>query len=217
MALGAVAGELAVNHLERDVPAERHLAREEHLPERPFTELGDDLEVADPTQGDSYDIDTVNVSNFVNRSYFGLDGASPNTNYLRLALAPFGVRPGGYFQYEDGSGAHQILGKSVTQGQLAAKALMKDCRRNQRRKDRLLHNAAEKLPARAVGRSLREVLATNAALRHKVHQAAALAAYNVIKDAGKHLIELTKQSLSNRPPALESTQKALDAVNDLVS
>jgi len=38
---------------------------------------------------------------------------------------------------------------------------------------------------------------------------------NVIKDAGKHLIELTKQSLSNRPPALESTQKALDAVNDL--
>jgi hypothetical protein len=38
---------------------------------------------------------------------------------------------------------------------------------------------------------------------------------NVIKDAGKHLVELTKQSLSNRPPALESTQKALDAVNDL--
>lgn len=38
---------------------------------------------------------------------------------------------------------------------------------------------------------------------------------NVIQDAGKHLIELTKQSLSNRPPALESTEKALDAVNDL--
>jgi hypothetical protein len=38
---------------------------------------------------------------------------------------------------------------------------------------------------------------------------------NIIKDAGKHLVELTKQSLSNRPPALESTQKALDAVNDL--
>ena len=37
----------------------------------------------------------------------------------------------------------------------------------------------------------------------------------VIKDAGKHLVELTKQSLSNRPPALESTQKALDAVNEL--
>ena len=38
---------------------------------------------------------------------------------------------------------------------------------------------------------------------------------NVIKDAGKHLVELTKQSLSNRPPALESTQKVLDAVNEL--
>jgi hypothetical protein len=38
---------------------------------------------------------------------------------------------------------------------------------------------------------------------------------NIIQDAGKHLIELTKQSLSNRPPALESTEKALDAVNDL--
>jgi hypothetical protein len=38
---------------------------------------------------------------------------------------------------------------------------------------------------------------------------------NVIQDAGKHLIELTKQSLSNRPPALESTEKAMDAVNDL--
>jgi hypothetical protein len=38
---------------------------------------------------------------------------------------------------------------------------------------------------------------------------------NVIQDAGKHLIELTKQSLSNRPPVLESTEKAMDAVNDL--
>jgi hypothetical protein len=37
----------------------------------------------------------------------------------------------------------------------------------------------------------------------------------VIQDAGKHLVELTKQSLSNRPPVLEPTEKAMDAVNDL--
>jgi hypothetical protein len=38
---------------------------------------------------------------------------------------------------------------------------------------------------------------------------------NVIQDAGRHLVELTKQSLSSHPPALESTEKAMDAVNDL--
>jgi hypothetical protein len=38
---------------------------------------------------------------------------------------------------------------------------------------------------------------------------------NVIQDAGRHLVELTKQSLSNHPPALETTGKAMDAVNDL--
>ncbi len=38
---------------------------------------------------------------------------------------------------------------------------------------------------------------------------------NVIQDAGRHLVELTKQSLSNHPPALDTTEKAMDAVNDL--
>ena len=37
----------------------------------------------------------------------------------------------------------------------------------------------------------------------------------VIEDVGRNLVELTKRSLANRPPALETTQKALDAVNEL--
>ncbi len=36
-----------------------------------------------------------------------------------------------------------------------------------------------------------------------------------IKEAGKQLVELTKHTLTNRPPALESTEKSLEAVNDL--
>ena len=36
-----------------------------------------------------------------------------------------------------------------------------------------------------------------------------------IKEAGKQLVELTKHTLTNRPPALESTEKSLEAVNEL--
>jgi chemotaxis protein histidine kinase CheA len=64
------------------------------------------------------------------------------------------------------------------------------------------------LVALTVGLGFAPVFRTKAYVQKQADQ-------NVIKDAGKHLVELTKQSLSNRPPALESTQKALDAVNDL--
>ena len=37
----------------------------------------------------------------------------------------------------------------------------------------------------------------------------------VIEDVGRNLVELTKRSLAARPPALESTQKAMEAVNEL--
>jgi hypothetical protein len=100
-----------------------------------------DLEVCDPTQGDTYTIDSVVVSNFVGRSYFGLMGGNGSSNYLNLDLAAFGVRPGGYFQYEDSTGAHQIQGKLVTQSHLAAKALMKEGRRNARRQARIITGA----------------------------------------------------------------------------
>ncbi len=103
-----------------------------------------DLEVCDPTQGDNYQIDGVTVSNFVGRSYFKLSGGSGMLNYLNLPLKAFGVRPGGYFQYEDGKRAHQIKGKRVTEQQLAAKKLMEMGRRNARRAARLTRKTKAK-------------------------------------------------------------------------
>jgi hypothetical protein len=37
----------------------------------------------------------------------------------------------------------------------------------------------------------------------------------IIKEAGQKLVELTKQSLKQRPPVMETTQKAMDAVGEL--
>ena len=96
-----------------------------------------DLEVCDPTQGDSYSIDNVVVSNFVGKKYFGLSGGTGNTNFLKLPLKAFGVRPGGYLQYEKGGRAHQIFGKQVTTTQKKAKKKMAPIRRNARREARL--------------------------------------------------------------------------------
>ncbi|MFL6662014.1 MAG: hypothetical protein ACJ8G7_07525 [Rhizobacter sp.] len=93
-----------------------------------------DLEVCDPTQGDAYHIDGLRVSNFVGRAYFGLAGGSGKTNFLDLPLVPLGVRPGGYFQYEDAhGGVHQVDGDKVSRAMLAAKAKIKDGRRLTRR------------------------------------------------------------------------------------
>ena len=92
-----------------------------------------DLEVCDPTQGDSYRINNVTVSNFVTKAYFGMATESPATNFLNLALAPFDVRPGGYVQYEDSGGTHQINGAKVDAHRLAARAILAGYRRNARR------------------------------------------------------------------------------------
>jgi hypothetical protein len=102
-----------------------------------------DIEVCDPTQGDTYSIDHVVVSNFVGKSYFGLSGGSGRTNYLNLRLAPFGVRPRGYLQYERGSRAHQVYGRAVTQSQKDAKKKMQTVRRNARRIERLMQNRSQ--------------------------------------------------------------------------
>lgn len=103
-----------------------------------------DLELCDPTQGDEYSIDKVVVSNFVGKKYFALSGGTGKTNYLNLKLAPFGVRPGGYFQYEKGSRAHQVFGAKVTEKQKAAKRKMKSVRRNARREERITHRQKRK-------------------------------------------------------------------------
>jgi hypothetical protein len=92
-----------------------------------------DLEVCDPTQGDHYKINNVTVSNFVTKAYFGMATAAPATNFLDLTLAPFDVRPGGYVQYEDSAGTHQINGAKVDAHRRAARAILAGYRRNARR------------------------------------------------------------------------------------
>ena len=92
-----------------------------------------DFELCDPTQGDHYFIDGIAVSNFVGRHYFRMSGGSGRTNYMGLRLAPFKVRPNGYFQYEQGSSGHQVWGASVTAAQKNAKKKIQSIRRNGRR------------------------------------------------------------------------------------
>jgi hypothetical protein len=101
-----------------------------------------DLEVCDPTQGDQYKIDEVVVSNFVGKRYFGMSGGTGHTNYLGLPLRPFGVRPNGYVQYEQGSRGHQIWGAQVTPAQKQAKKKTQAIRRNARRIARLTGKSA---------------------------------------------------------------------------
>jgi len=96
-----------------------------------------DLEVCDPTQADGYRIGRVIVSNFVGRAYFRLWGGSGRTNHLGLPLAPFGVRPGGYVQYEDHRGTHQRNGAGITARHVAARRLLGAGRRNERRRLRI--------------------------------------------------------------------------------
>lgn len=91
-----------------------------------------DLEVCDPTQGDAYEIDGVTVSNFVTKAYFGM-AASGSTNFMDLELAPFGVRPGGYIQYEEAGSTQQVNGPAVTPQAMEARAVLDGYRRNARR------------------------------------------------------------------------------------
>ncbi|HEX8811858.1 MAG TPA: hypothetical protein VF742_07680 [Terracidiphilus sp.] len=96
-----------------------------------------ELEVCDPTEGDIYRIDGVEVSNFVGRRYFGLSGGSGKTNHLGLPLRALGVRPNGYLQYEEGSRSCTIWGRTVTEEQKDAKKRTRKVRRNGRRSNRL--------------------------------------------------------------------------------
>jgi len=95
-----------------------------------------DLEVCDPVQGDFYELFGIKVSNFVNRAYFGLTGGTATTNFMELELAPFGVRPGGYYQYEDGNQVFQVQGARAQEMKAkrdVARAKMGKGRRNARR------------------------------------------------------------------------------------
>jgi hypothetical protein len=171
-------------------------------PRRPASSVYYDLEVCDPTQGDYYIIDNVTVSNFVGQRYFGMSGGGGKTNFLDLDLAPFGVRPGGYFQYEDASGSQQVQGRRVAEGRLLARQLMGEGRRNTRRAERVQRDVSVSVSG-TTGTSgssvtvtgtvhlarapLRQVLDANSDLRKRVRDAAVLAAYQVLRGAGVSL------------------------------
>lgn len=92
-----------------------------------------ELEVCDPTQGDSYPIGSVHVANFVTQRYFGRRGRASSTNCMNLPLQPFSARPRGYAQYWDRRGCQILNGDDVTRGQIKARKLMGAARRNARR------------------------------------------------------------------------------------
>jgi hypothetical protein len=97
-----------------------------------------ELEVCDPTQGDAYLINDVAVSNFVSKSYFRMAGGAQTTNFLNLVLSPLGVRPGGYLQYQDAAGTHQIDGSKVDDKRRLARKILAGYRRNSRREGRFM-------------------------------------------------------------------------------
>jgi hypothetical protein len=106
-------------------------------PQLPGGSVYYDLEVCDPTQGDTYLVNGIKVSNFVNKAWFQMVGGSSSTNFLNLTLSPFKVRPGGYCQYEDSAGSHQINGSKVDAQRLNARKILGSWRRNARRAGRL--------------------------------------------------------------------------------
>jgi hypothetical protein len=104
-------------------------------PNNPQSNVQYVLEVCDPVMGDLYKVDGVDVANFVNRFYFGLLGPAKRASFMDLPLEPFKLRPGGYYQFVDSTGAkQQIRGAKVNQENMNKAAhLMGEWRRNARR------------------------------------------------------------------------------------
>ncbi|MEA1647827.1 hypothetical protein UAJ10_02180 [Nitrospirillum sp. BR 11164] len=92
-----------------------------------------DVEVCDPVQGDAYPINGVAVSNFITPAYFNPGAAPTGTNFRGTQLEPFGVRPGGYFQYKDDEGRKQVDGARIADGVKAAQTTLLKYRRCGRR------------------------------------------------------------------------------------
>lgn len=72
-------------------------------------------EICDAVERDEYVIDGVKVSNFVTPQYFeppkNIKGVA--FDFLGLCKKPYEIRPGGYGQYNQGSGWHQVVHKDV--------------------------------------------------------------------------------------------------------
>jgi hypothetical protein len=75
--------------------------------------LGWFQEVSDPVEADSYTLPGANgkpvkISDFVTPAWFN-DGVGDRYDFLGLCQQPFWIRPGGYAQYFDVYGWHQVL------------------------------------------------------------------------------------------------------------
>ena len=64
-------------------------------------------EVGDPVERDGYDIDGVNLSNFVTPAWF--KGGPGPYDFLNVLSAPLTLSKGGYIAVHDASGWHQIF------------------------------------------------------------------------------------------------------------
>ncbi len=73
-------------------------ASQVNLPDSPLMVA---LEVCDPVEGDSYDIDSIAVSNFITPEWFRA-GVGPYDHLSKLAT-PNAMSPGGYLVYSDGT------------------------------------------------------------------------------------------------------------------
>lgn len=70
-------------------------------------------EVSDPVEADAYELPgadgtAVKISDFVTPAWFN-DGVGGRFDFMGLCQQPFWIRPGGYAQFLDASGWHQVL------------------------------------------------------------------------------------------------------------
>jgi hypothetical protein len=66
------------------------------------------LEICDPVEGTSYEINGVEVSNFVLPSWFRSGAAGPY-DHLGVLTSPLSLAPGGYAMYREGGGGWQQI------------------------------------------------------------------------------------------------------------
>jgi hypothetical protein len=69
------------------------------------------LEICDPVESDSYDIDGVSVSNFVTKRYFDqLAPANAQFDYLKRLTKPFTITAGGFLQVRNAGVIQKTFG-----------------------------------------------------------------------------------------------------------
>jgi hypothetical protein len=80
------------------------------------------VELCDPVEQDSYEIDGVAVSNFVTKRYFDINSpAGTQMDYLNKLTRPFSMTSGGYLLLRKGGQVHEKFGERYPQWKKALK------------------------------------------------------------------------------------------------